>query len=119
MVQYQVNLVARKYKEAELVTFLNTVSKEIQKENGYAGFELYKNMEKENAFSIVGVWKNRRSMEEHFQGENYKVLLGATKVLGESYEIKIAELLDKNGLVLIGNLSSRTKKQKPDELKRG
>ena len=119
MIQYQVKVVARQYKDDEFVSFLNTISQEFRKEKGCDGFELYRDMEKENAFAIVGVWKNRKAMEEHFQRRNYKALLGAAKVLGESYEMKIAALLDKNGLELVRDLSSRTKEQKPDNLEGG
>ena len=100
MIQYQMNIVVTQYKDDEFVSFLNIISQEIQKEKGCAGFELYSDMEKENAFTIIGVWKNRKAMKEHFQGENYKGLLGAAKVLGESYEIKIAVLLDKDSILL-------------------
>ncbi len=100
MIQYQLKVVARQYKDDEFVSFLNTISQGFQKEKGCAGFELYRDMQKENAFTIVGIWKNRKAMEEHFQGENYRELLGAAKVLGESYEMKIVALLDKNGLEL-------------------
>lgn len=98
MIQYQVKVVTRQHKDEEFVSFLNTISQEFRKEKGCVGFELYRDIEKENAFTIVGVWKNRKAMKEHFQGENYKVLLGAANVLGESYEMKIAALLDKDDL---------------------
>ena len=111
MIQYQLKVVARQYKDDEFVSFLNTISQRFQKEKGCAGFELYRDMQKENAFTIVGIWKNRKAMEEHFQGENYRSLLGAVRVLGESYEIKNAELLDENELELVHDLSSRTKEQ--------
>ncbi len=81
--------------------------------------ELYRDMEKENALTMVGMWNNRKAMEEHFQGENYRALLGAAKVLGKSYEMRIAEVLYENGLELVRDLSSRTKEQKPDNLESG
>ena len=109
----------RTYKDDEFVSFLNTISQGFRKEKGCAGFEIYRDMQKENAFTIVGVWKNRQAMEEHFQGESYRELLGAAKVLGKSYEMKIAELLDKNDLEPVRDLSSRTKEQKPDNLESG
>ena len=100
MIQYQVKVVARQYKDDEFVSFLIAISQEFRKEKGYVGFELYRDMEKENGFAVVGVWKNRKVMEEHFQGENYKGFLGATKVLGESCEMKIAVLVDKDSILL-------------------
>lgn len=119
MIQYQVKVVTRQYKDDEFLGFLNIISQGFRKEEGCAGIELYRDIQKENAFKIVGIWKNRKAMEEHFQGENYRELLGAAKVLGESYEMKIAALLDKNGLELVRDLSSRTKEQKPDNLESG
>ena len=112
MIHYLIKVDIKHYKDDEFIGTMRTLSKKIRKEENCVRFELYKDMEKDNAFTMVGVWKSRKAMENHFQNQNYKVMIGAAKVLGKSYEMKIAEILDKNGLELVRDLSSL--KSKPD-----
>ena len=106
MIHYLIKVVIKHYKDDEFIGTMRTLSKKIRKEEDCVRFELYRDMEKDNVFTMVGVWKSRKAMEKHFQDQNYKVMVGAAKVLGESYEMKIAELLNKNGLELVLELFS-------------
>ena len=99
-------MVLKRYKDDEFVSTMRELSDKIRKEKHCVRFELYRDMEKDYAFTMIGVWKSREAMEKHFQNHNYKVMIGAAKVLGESFEMKIAELLDKDGLELVWELSS-------------
>ena len=105
MIHYLIKVVIKQYKDDEFIGTMRTLSKRIREEEGCVRFELYRDMEKDNTFTMVGVWKSQEAMEKHFQGVNYKVMEGAAKVLGENFEIKIAELLAKNGLELVRELS--------------
>ena len=112
VIHYLIKVVIKHYKDDEFIGTMRSLSKKIRKEQNCVRFELYRDMEKDNAFTMVGVWKSRKAMEKHFLSQNYKVMVGAAKVLGESYEMKIAELLEKDGLELVRDLSSP--KSKPD-----
>ena len=112
MIHYLIKVVIKHYKDDEFIGTMRTLSKKIRNEKDCVRFELYRDLEKDNAFTMVGVWKSRKAMENHFQDQNYKVMVGAAKVLGESYEMKIAELLDKDGLELVRELSFH--KSEPD-----
>ena len=39
-------------------------------------------------------------MEKHFQTRNFEVLIGAARVLGETFEMNIAEVLKTGGFKL-------------------
>ena len=112
MIHYLIKVVIKRYKDDEFIDAMRALSNKIRKEEGCERFELYMDMEKDNAFTVVGVWKSQEAMEKHFQDVNYKVMKGAVKVLGENFEIKIAELLAKNGLELVRELS--LPKSEPD-----
>ena len=110
MIHYLIKVVIKHYKDDEFIGTMRTLSKKIRKEEGCLKFDLYRDMEKDNAFTMVGVWNSRKAMEKHFIDQNYKVMVGAAKVLGESYEMNIAEILDKDGLELVRDLSSTKSK---------
>ena len=112
MIHYLIKVVLKYYKDDEFIGAMRKLSKKIRKEEDCLRFDLYRDMEKDNTFTMVGVWKSRKAMEKHFKDQNYKVMIGAAKVLGESYEMKIAEILDKDGLELVRDLSSP--KSEPD-----
>jgi hypothetical protein len=56
---------------------------------------LYRDLEKQNAYSDFGKWKTRQAMDGHFKREKFSVLMGAARVLGEDFEMSIGETLEK------------------------
>ena len=61
---------------------------------------MYRDSEKENTYSVVGEWQIRQTMETHFKTLNFEVLIGAAKVLGDTFEMNIAEVLESGGFKL-------------------
>ncbi len=49
---------------------------------------------------MVGEWKTRQAMEKHFQTNEFELLLGAARVLGETLAMNIAEILETGGIEL-------------------
>jgi len=49
---------------------------------------------------VVGEWKTRQAMEKHFQTNDFEVLIGAARVLGETFEMSIAEVSKTGGFEL-------------------
>jgi len=97
---YQAKIVVKKYKTdefAECVRFLLPV---FRKEKGCLEYSLCRDIEKENTYSVVGEWKTRKAMEKHFQTHDFEVLIGAARVLGETFEMNIAEVKEKGGYKL-------------------
>ncbi len=58
----------------------------------------YRNSEKENSYIVIGKWKTRQALERHFQRNEFELLLGAARVLGETFEMNIVEVLKTGGL---------------------
>ena len=95
MFLYQLKIVVAEKKRDEFIDSLRFLSNEIREEQGCLDFSLYRDLEKKNAYSVVGKWKTRQAMEDHFKQEKFSVLMGAARVLGESFEMSIGETLEK------------------------
>jgi quinol monooxygenase YgiN len=97
---YQIKIVIKQYKTDEFVKSMRSFSRKIRQEKGCLGYSLYRDSEKENTYSVVGEWKTRPAMEKHFKTQNFEVLIGAARVLGETFEMNIAEILETGGFKL-------------------
>jgi quinol monooxygenase YgiN len=100
MLSYQLKIEIKKFKTDEFVKSIRSFSHKIRKEKGCLGYSVYRDSEKENTYSVVGEWKTRPAMEKHFQTRDFEVLIGAARVLGETFEMNIAEVLESGGFKL-------------------
>ncbi len=97
---YQIKIVIKRYKTDEFVESMRSFSRKIRKEKGCLSFSVYRDSEKENTFSVIGEWRTRPAMEKHFKTQNLKALIGAARVLGETFEMNIGEALKTGGFEL-------------------
>ena len=97
---YQIRIVIKPFKTDEFVKSMRSFSRKIRKEKGCLGFSVYRDSEKENTYSVIGEWKTRPGMEKHFQTHDFELVIGAARVLGETLEMNIAEVLETGGFKL-------------------
>ena len=98
---YQIKLVVKQNKFDEFVESLLSLSDEFRRKKECHEFCFYRDVEKENTYSVVAEWETRKAMEKHFQEKEFSVLIGAARVLGEEFELKVGEeVADKGGLPL-------------------
>jgi quinol monooxygenase YgiN len=97
---YQIKIVIKQYKTDEFVKSLRSFARKIRKEKGCLGYSVYRDSEKENTYSLVGEWQTPQAMEKHFQTHEFEVLIGAARVLGETFEMNIAEVQETGGFKL-------------------
>jgi len=97
---YQIKIVIKQYKTDEFVKSMRSFSRKIRQEKGCLGYSVYRDSEKENTYSVVGEWKTRPAMEKHFKTQDFEVMIGAARVLGETFEMNIAEVLETGGFEL-------------------
>ena len=100
MLLYQIKIVIKQYKTDEFVKSMRSFSRKIRQEKGCLGYSVYRDSEKENTYSVIGEWKRRPAMEKHFKTQNFEVMIGAARVLGETFEMNIAEVLETGGFEL-------------------
>jgi quinol monooxygenase YgiN len=84
----------------EFVQSMHSFVRRIRKEKGCLNYSVYRDSEKENTFSVIGEWKTRPAMEKHFKTQDFEVMIGAARVLGETFEMNIAEVLETGGFEL-------------------
>jgi len=90
---YQMKIEIKPYKQDEFVNSMRSFLPSIRKEKGCLDFSVYQDSEKENTYIVVGEWKTRQAMEKHFQTHEFQVLIGAARVLGETFAMNIAEVI--------------------------
>ncbi len=97
---YQIKIVVKPYKTDEFVESMRSFARRIRKEKGCLGYSVCRDFEKENTYCVVGRWKTVPAMQRHFKTQNFEVLIGAARVLGETFEMNIAEVLKTGGFEL-------------------
>ena len=53
---------------------LRSFTRRIRKEKGCLGYNVYRDIEKENNYSVIGSWRTRPAMEKHFKTLNSELL---------------------------------------------
>jgi quinol monooxygenase YgiN len=97
---YQIKIVIKESKVDEFVESLRSLSSGFRKEKGCLDFSMYRHTEKENTFSVVGEWRTLQIMEKHFKNKKFEVLIGAARVLGDTFEMSTGETSEKGGFQL-------------------
>ena len=97
---YQLKIEINHYKAEEFVSSMRSFLPKICKQKGCLDFNVYQDSDKENAHIVVGEWKTRQAMEKHFQTHEFELLIGAAKVLGETFAMNIAEVSKTGGIDL-------------------
>ena len=98
---YQIKTVIKTYKTDEFTKSMHGLSPKIRKQKGCLGYTVYRDLERENTYILVGEWKTRQAMEKHFYSPDFEVLIGAARVLGETFSMNIAEVLKTGDLELV------------------
>jgi quinol monooxygenase YgiN len=100
MLVYQLKIEIKPYKPEEFVESIRELSHRIRKEKGCLDFSLYRGSEKENTYIVVGEWKTRQTLIKHFRTREFELVIGAARVLGETFEMNIAEVSKTGGIEL-------------------
>ncbi len=100
MLIYQLKIEIKPYKSDEFINSVRSFSRRICKQKGCLDFNVYQNSDKENTYIVVGEWKTRQAMEKHFQTQKFELLIGAARVLGETFTMNITEVSKTGGFEL-------------------
>jgi quinol monooxygenase YgiN len=97
---YQMRIVIQEYKIDEFVDFLRSLVSGFRKENGCLDYCVYQDLDEEHAFCIAAEWETDEAMQKHFLTQKFEVLIGAARVLGETYDMMMAEVKERGGYKL-------------------
>ena len=92
---YLIKIMIKPYKADEFVKSMQSLSPKIRKDKDCLAYSLYQDHENENTFTVVGEWKTRKAMEKHFKTQDFEVIIGSARVLGETFEMNIAEIVER------------------------
>jgi quinol monooxygenase YgiN len=104
---YQINIVVKKYKIDEFVDSLRSLLSGFRKEKGCVDCCVYQDFDEEHTFCIVAEWETHEAMQQHFLTQKFEVLVGAARVLGETFEMIMAEVLESGGFELSATIEMR------------
>jgi len=100
MLAYRLKIEVKPYKPDEFVNSIRSFSRRISKQKGCLDFSVYQDSDKGNTYLVVGDWETRQAMEKHFKTKDFELLIGAARVLGESFSMNIAEASKTGGIEL-------------------
>jgi len=103
---YQIKIIIKEYKIDEFVDSLRTLVSGFRKEKGCLDYSVYQDFDEEHAFCIVSKWATDEDMQKHFLTQKFEVLIGAAKVLGETFEMMIAEVSESGGIELSAKIAA-------------
>jgi len=92
MLLYHLRIGIKQYKLDEFHKSMHSLLPKINSQKDCLDFSLYRDSEREDMYIVVGEWKKRQAMEKHFKTRDFELLIGAARVLGETFEMKIAEV---------------------------
>jgi quinol monooxygenase YgiN len=104
---YQINIVVKKYKIDEFVDSLRSLLSGFRKEKGCVDCCVYQDFDEEHTFCIVAEWETHEAMQQHFLTQKFEVLVGAARVLGETFEMIMAEVLESRGFEISTKIPER------------
>ena len=88
-----IKITVKKYKKEEFIESMLIYKANISKQPGCLSFEVYQNADEDNSCHLLSEWESVLAMEEHFKTHEFELLLGASKVLGNKFEIETNEVL--------------------------
>jgi quinol monooxygenase YgiN len=103
---YQIKIVIQEYKIDEFVDSLPSLLSGFRKEIGCLDYRVYQDLDEEHAFCIVAEWETHETMQQHFRTQNFVVLIGAARVLGATFEMIMAEVLESGGFERIAKIAA-------------
>jgi quinol monooxygenase YgiN len=106
MPHYQIKIVMKKYKIDEFVDSLRSLLPEFRKEKGCLDCSVYQDFDEDHAFCIVAKWETDEVMQQHFKTQKFKVLIGAARVMAETYDMMMAEILESGGFELSAKIAT-------------
>ncbi len=106
----QLKVEIKPYKPAEFLSSMHSILPAIRREKGCIDINVYKGAERQDTYMLVGEWETRKAMMNHFRTREFELMVGAAKVLGESFEMNISEVSKTGGFELARRQIAKPKK---------
>jgi quinol monooxygenase YgiN len=78
---------ARPENRKELCLTISSLLNLIRQEEGCWSYRFYRESEDKNAFVLIGEWKTRDAWNHHLQSDNFAILIGSLRLLGNRADV--------------------------------
>ncbi len=95
MVEMTVVVKVRPEKEEEFLQAMRSLNSAREKQEGLRTPALYKAVDDQYSFKLTWQWETQVEMEKYTRTEQFRVLLGAVKVLGEKSKVWHSQVSEK------------------------
>ena len=92
MVIVIIKMNVRPEKCLELRQTLLVLLKSLRKEKGCLSQDFCRDIENDNAFSVIQMWRSRKDLDEHLRSDTFTLLMGNQYLLSRPQEITISEV---------------------------
>ena len=99
IVKIAFNALPEKRKEV-MQTLLSMIEATV-KQRGCLSHHIFRDIEDEDAFSLIDEWETREDLEQHLKSAKFGVLLGTKSLLCESPNIQIHTVSGSEGMAAI------------------
>lgn len=95
MISMTVFVKVRPEKRQEFLLAVRSLNTDWEVQEGLMKSILYQETDDQNGFSLIYEWETKEDCERYLGSENFRVLLGALRVLCEKSEIRCSYLSEK------------------------
>ena len=95
MISMTVFVKVRSEKRQEFLLAVRSINSDREIQNGLTKSTVYQETDDQTGFSLIYEWETQQDCERYLLGENFRVLLGALRVLCEKSEIRCSCLSEK------------------------
>ncbi len=85
----KISIHSRENKRKELLSTCRAITEHTRQETGCKSSRLAQDNGNENIITLEQQWEPRPSLDNYFRSDYFSALLGAMKLLGRTYEIRI------------------------------
>jgi quinol monooxygenase YgiN len=89
MEMLQITIHARDDKRKELLRACRLITDETRQESGCKSSQFSQDKDNKNIVTLEQQWEQRSFLNDYFRSDHFSALLGAMKLLGRTYEVRI------------------------------
>ena len=108
MEMLQITIHARDDKRKELLRACRLITDQTRQKSGCKSSQLSQDNDNKNIITLEQQWEQRSFLNDYFRSDHFSVLLGAMKLLGRTYEIRVNGNNQKEGLEAVQMARSKT-----------
>jgi quinol monooxygenase YgiN len=94
-------------KQKEVLQTLISMIETMGKEKGCLSYQVFRDIENQNVFSLLAEWNTRANLDHHIKSDRFGILLGTRSLLCEPLKIKIFTVSDSEGIEAVNSVRNK------------